>query len=162
MITATAGEIYVDQFKICDYDEKNYRQNVNYLTTKPFFFHGSILRNMKLIDGNKEHIIDVLKQVGIYDYILSLPKNLRHEANALPKRELYLLSLARLLLMKNEILILYEFPNYLSAEDKREIKSILTKFHEKKTILLFSANDDISDIADSIFEVERGRVHLQK
>ncbi len=162
MITATQGEIYVDQFKICDYDEKNYRQNVNYLTTKPFFFHGSILRNMKLIDGNKEHIIDVLKQVGIYDYILSLPKGLRHEANALPKRELYLLSLARLLLMKNEILILYEFPNYLSAEDKREIKSILTKFHEKKTILLFSANDDISDIADSIFEVERGRVHLQK
>ena len=73
-----------------------------------------------------------------------------------------MLSLARLLLMKNEILILYEFPNYLSAEDKREIKSILTKFHEKKTILLFSANDDISDIADSIFEVERGRVHLQK
>ena len=50
----------------------------------------------------------------------------------------------------------------MSAEDKREIKSILTKFHEKKTILLFSANDDISDIADSIFEVERGRVHLQK
>lgn len=161
LVTAGDGDIYVDKFKICDYKEKIYRSNVNYLTTKPFFYHGSVLHNMKLIDANKEHIIDSLKQVGIYDYLCSLPKGLKTEANSLPKREQYLLSLARLLLINSEILILYEFPNYLSALDKEEIKKVLINFHDRKTIIMFSANDEIADIADKVFEVERGKVQLQ-
>lgn len=155
-----SGDVFVDQYKIQDYQEKVYLRNVNYLTTKPFFYHGSVWRNMKLIDPNKEHIIDTLKKCGIYDNLIQLPEGLKTEASSLPLREQYLLGLARLLLMNSEILILYEFPNYLSSKDKDFIKNILVHFRGKKTILLFSANEDISDIADQVFEVERGKVTL--
>ena len=64
--------------------------------------------------------------------------------------------------MNSEILILYEFPNYLSSNDKDFIKSILVSLHGKKTILVFSANEDIADISDLVFEVERGRVKKVK
>lgn len=161
MVSATQGEIYVDKFKIQDYQEKVFRKNVNYLTTKPFFYHGSILRNLRLIDANKNHIEDVLKKTSLYDYIMNLPKGLKTEASDLPKREQYLLGLARLLLMNSEILVLYEFPNYLSISDKEFIKSILSCFHGKKTIIMFSANEDIAELADKVFEVERGKVKLQ-
>ena len=118
------------------------------MTTKPFFYHGSILRNMKLIDSDLQHIIAVLKQTGIYDFIMKLPKQLKTEAASLPIREQYLLGLSRLLLMNSEVLILYEFPNYLSSKDKEFIK----------TVLMFSANEDIADISDQVYEVERGRL----
>lgn len=160
MLLAESGDIYVDKIKIQDYNQKVFSQNMNYLTTKPFFYHGSVLRNMKLIDSNMKRIETALKQAGIYDYIMSLPKKLKTEANDLPKREQYLLGFARLLLTNSEILVLYEFPNYLSQKDKSYIKNILRKFHNKKTILLFSANDDTRDIADKVFEVERGKVRL--
>lgn len=157
-IPVDAGEVFVGQYKIQDYQEKIYRKNVNYLTTKPFFYHGSILRNMKLIDSDLQHIIAVLKQTGIYDFIMKLPKQLKTEAASLPIREQYLLGLSRLLLMNSEVLILYEFPNYLSSKDKEFIKTVLMRFHGKKTILMFSANEDIADISDQVYEVERGRV----
>lgn len=162
IIIANSGTIYMDKIKIQDYNAKVFRKNLNYLTTKPFFYHGSILQNMKLIDSKKERIVSVLKEVGIYDTILGLKNGLRTEANELPKREQYLLGLARLLLMNSEILILYEFPNYLSSNDKDFIKSILVSLHGKKTILVFSANEDIADISDLVFEVERGRVKKVK
>lgn len=160
MILAEQGDIYVDKIKIQDYHEKTFRRSLNYLTTKPFFYHGSILKNLKLIDSNRSKITEALKNAGIYDYVMNLPKQLQTEANSLPKREQYLLGFARLLLMNSEILVLYEFPNYLSAQDKEFIKNVLKNFHGKKTILMFSANEDIQDIADKVFEVERGRVKL--
>lgn len=160
MVIPNAGEIYVDKFKIQDFSEKVFRKNINYLTTKPFFYHGSVLQNLKLVNSRKEEIIDALKQVELYDYLMNLPKELKTEANALPAREQYLLGLARLLLMNSEILVLYEFPNYLSGKDKSIIKNILMKLHGKKTIIMFSANEDISDISDKVYDVERGRVKL--
>ncbi len=158
MILADTGDVYIDKIKIQDYKEKIFLKNLNYLTTKPFFYHGSIMKNLQLIDPKKERIIEVLKQVGIYDYIKELPDELKTEANALPKREQYLLGLARLLLMNSEILVLYEFPNYLSGKDKEYIKKTLLKLHGSKTIVVFSANDELADVSDKIFEVERGKV----
>ena len=157
-VSLQQGDIYIDQVKIQDFSEKVYRSNINYLTTRPFFYHGSIWRNLKLIHSSKEKIVSTLKQVGLYDYILSLPKGLQTEASSLPNREQYLLSLARLLLTDSEILVLYEFPNYLSGKDKNFIQSILMQLHGKKTILVFSANDDIRNVCDCVFEIERGSV----
>jgi len=73
-------------------------------------------------------------------------------------KEKYLIGLARLLLMDNEILIFYEFPNYLSKKDKDSIKQIIKKLSKEKTILIFSANDDCNDIVDKIYRIERGRI----
>lgn len=154
------GDIFIDKYKISDFHEKVFRKNINYLTTKPFFYHGSILSNLKLVHSNKEKIMECLKEVKLYDYIMNLPMNLKTEASSLPLREQYLLGLARLLLMDSEILVLYEFPNYLSVKDKLVIKNILMGLHGKKTIVVFSANEDIADIADQVYEVERGKVKL--
>lgn len=162
LVLANHGDVYVDKIKIQDYHEKAFRKNLNYLTTKPFFYHGSILRNLQLIESKKDKIIDALQQVGMYEYIKELPDGMKTDANALPKREQYLLGLARLLLMNSEILVLYEFPNYLSGKDKEYIKKVLLKLHGKKTIIMFSANEDIADISDKVFEVERGKVKLNK
>lgn len=162
IILATSGDIYVDKIKIQDYKEKVFRRNLNYLTTKPFFYHGSILKNLQLMDSKKDHIIASLQQVGVYDYIRELPDGLKTEATSLPMREQYLMGLARLLLMNSEILVLYEFPNYLSNKDKDYIKKVLLSLHGKKTMIIFSANEDVADIADKVFEVEKGHVKLSK
>lgn len=162
LVFADRGDIYVDKIKICDYHMTTYRRNVNYLTTKPYFYQGSILKNLKLIDTNQEHIFDVLKKVDLYDYFMSLPKKMHTDVSFLSMREQYLLGLARLLLMRSEIIILYEFPNYLSVNDKSFIKNVLASLHGKKTILVFSANEDIIDIVDQVYEVERGYVSFVK
>ena len=71
-------------------------------------------------------------------------------------KELYLLSFARLLLMNSEILVLYEFPSYLTAKDEKQVMDVLKKLKNKKTILIFSANTNCKEIVDIVYTIEKG------
>lgn len=158
MVIADSGNIYVDKIKIQDYEEKAHKKNINFLTTKPYFYHGTVIENLKIIDSKKSAIVDALSLAGIYDYLMSLPKKLNTDVHSLTNREQYLIGLARLILTKSEVIILYEFPNYLSVADKTFIKKVLVQLRGKKTIVMFSANEDIADVCDRVLDVERGKV----
>ena len=60
--------------------------------------------------------------------------------------------------MQSEILVLYEFPNYLSKNDEEMIKKVLKTFKGKKTIIIFSANDTCKEIADKVYIIEKGEI----
>ncbi len=160
LIKPDSGNIYIDKIKIGDFTEKVHKSNVNYLTTKPYFFDDTIAQNLKIVKNNQGKINEVCKIAGIYETIMSLPKGFNTNITSLPDKEKYLIGLARLLLMNSEILIFYEFPNYLSIGDKEAIKKIINSLHKKKTILIFSANEDCVDIVDKVYKIERGNLKL--
>ncbi len=158
IIMPDRGEVYIDKINIKDFTKKVYKTNINYLTTKPYFYEGTVLSNLKLVCNNKERIIEVCKLASVYDLIMSHPLGLKTNVKDLSQKELYLLSLARLLLMNSEILVLYEFPSYLTNKDEEAVKKVLKEFKGKKTILIFSANDNCKDIVDSTFLIEKGEL----
>ena len=137
---------------------KSYIDNISYLITKPMFFRGSVMKNLKLVEKNKNIIFQVCKEVGIYDYIQALPNNFNTDINNLPYEISYLVALARAILTRTEILIIYEFPTNLNEEEKSRIKELINKMHGTRTIIIFSAQEYCVDLADKIVQIEKGEI----
>lgn len=157
-IKETAGDIYIDGILIRDYTEKVHTTNLNYLTTKPYFFSGSILKNLEMVCRNKKKIKEVCKALELDSYIESLPKKYRTNVSDLPEGKKYLIGLVRTLLTTSEIIILYEFPTALSQIEKENIKRVLHNLYGKRTILIFSASEECIPLASEIIKIERGSI----
>lgn len=153
-----SGNIYIDEINLWDYSEKTHTQNLNYVTTKPYFFNGSIIRNLHMVETDNKKIYEMCKKVGIYDYINSLPRKFNTDINTLPAAKKYIIALIRTLLTKSEIIILYEFPIILTENEEDKIKEILLSLKQEKTIIIFSASEKLIPLCDKIYKIERGKI----
>ena len=157
-ISPNSGTITMDGVDLYDFSKASYRDNFSYVSTHPVFFKGSIYKNLSVYEKNRSIIYQTCKELGIYDYIMGLPKKFNTEISTLPYEKLYLLGLARAILTGSEILIVYEFPQNLTDAETENIKHILHKMHGGRTIIIFSAKDYCNDISDKIITMERGEI----
>ena len=152
------GQILLDGVDIYQYTSGAYRNIFSYVTTSPVFFKGSIIKNLTIKEKNRKVAYQVCRELGIYDYINSLPKKFNTNINLMPYDKLYLLGLARALLTTSQILVLYEFPTNLSDKERENIKELLRSMHGTRTILIFSAKDYCVDLSDKIINIENGEI----
>lgn len=152
------GEILIDGVNLYDFTKASHRDNFSYVTTKPTFFKGSIIKNLTVYEKNRKIVYEICRELGIYNYIESLPKKFNTDISQIPYEKLYLLGLARAILYACEILVIYEFPDNLSTSEKDNIKNIINKMHGTRTILIFSAKDYCADISNKIIRIERGEI----
>ena len=148
----------MDNINLMDYTKKVYSSNINYIVTKPYFFDDTIMKNLKLVEKDKHRIFSICRQLKIHDYIKSLPKGYNTNVNKLPSGKRYIIGLARTLLTKSEIIILYEFPLSLSAKEKETIMKILNHLRGSRTIIIFSASDACMSVVDRVFKIEKGSI----
>ena len=153
-----SGNIYIDGIDLWDYTKKIHSSNLNYVTTKPYFFNGSIIRNLHMVESDNKKIYEMCKKVGIYDYINELPRKFNTDINTLPAGKKYIIGLIRTLLTKSEIIVLYEFPIILSEIEETDIKNILLSLKEEKTIIIFSASEKLIPISNKVYKIERGKI----
>lgn len=165
-IKPTTGTITLDTINIYDFAQHTYIKNLAYVTYKPHFYIGTIMDNLKLVEKSKNKIYNACKKVGIHDYILSLPNSyqtdLSTNQNILSVEKKFLLSLARSLLLKTEILLIYEFPSSLSEAELSNIITLLRTLKKEKTIIIFSAKNYTEKNNDQTYLIENGIVKKQK
>lgn len=157
-IQPTNGEITLDGINLYDFNKSSYKDNFSYVTTKPVFFKGSIIKNLSIYEKNKKIIYEICKELDVYNYIMSLPKKFNTDIRLVSYDKLYLLGIARAILNACEVLILYEFPENLTDLEKENVKRILNKMHGTRTILIFTAKEHLVDMADKIIEIENGSI----
>lgn len=157
-IKPDSGELSIDGLNIFQYSTRVFNKNFNYLSTRPTFFNSSILQNLKMIDSNMTRISEALRQVGVMQYIQSLPQNIHTNILALPYEKRYMIGLARVLLTKAEIIALYEIPSDFTKEEQKNLKEILNSIRGKRTLIIFSASNTYANIADKIVTIEDGQI----
>ena len=161
-IRPDSGTITFDTVNIYDFDSDTYKHNISYITSKPYFYIDSIMENLRIVDNNKRHIYEACKKAGIHEDIMALADgyntNLSLNPSALNDGQKFLLGLARALLTKCEILMIYEFPVGLSNKELKQIKSIITSLKSRHTILVFASNNPIDDIITKHFLIENGNI----
>ena len=157
-IIPNKGEISMDGLNILKYSKKTYTTNFNYLSTHPTFFDNSILYNLKMVNKNKNEIINVLDKLNLLNYINSLPNKIYTNVLTLPFDKQYLIAFARTLLTKAEIIALYEFPSSLAFDEKQNLLNIIHTLHKKRTIIIFSADENYANICDKIVTIEKGEI----
>lgn len=156
----TRGKIFIDGKNIFDYNEKVHSTNVSIVTQKPFVFDMTIRENLSLIDPNFEHQIEACKKAGVHDDIMRLEKGyntrLVGDGENLSAGQKQLLSLARTLLSKSEILLFDEVTSALNADMTEEIIGVLQKLKKDHTVLVITHKPEVMRKMDELIVVDHG------
>lgn len=156
------GCILIDDENIYEYSKSAYSKNVVAVNQSPFMFNMSIRKNLDLIDSDVEHQIEACKRVGIHEYIMSLPKGyntvLSENATNFSGGQKQLLSIARTLLSKAEILIFDEVTSSLDPLLVEKIKDIFEDLKLDHTVIIITHKKDVMRIADKIIVLHQGEI----
>lgn len=157
MLEQDKGHIYLDGLELSDYSKKSISKNISYVTGKPFFVEDTVLKEMSLIRQNRKKINQALDRVGLYKMLMSTKQKLATDPKTLTSKEQFLLGLAKCLLSGSGVVLVYEIPRNLNDEERKEVLNIISSLKDK-TIILFSASEQLADICNKIIEVESGAI----
>jgi len=122
----------------------------------------SIRENLSLVDSNKERQIEACKRVGIHDFIMSLPKGyntlLKEDATDISGGQKQLISLARTLLSKSEILLLDEVTASLDPNTAKHVIKVLKDLKKDHTVLIITHKPSLMKIADDLIVIDHGKL----
>lgn len=157
-----SGEILIDNESIYNYTKGVYSSNVCGVFQKPFMFEMSIKDNLSLIDSNFKNQVEACKRVGIHEFIVNLPKGyntiIGEEGHTFSEGQKQLLTIARALLSKSEILLLDEVTSNIDPTTTTTIAGILEDLKQDHTIVLITHKPEMMDISDRIIVMDKGKV----
>lgn len=156
------GQILVDGDSIYDFSKNSYFSNISVVNQKPFMFNMSIRDNLNLIDSNRQHQIAACKRVGVHEHIMRLPKKyntvLSETGDELSYGEKQLLSLARTLLSKAEVLLFDEITSALDKKTTRHIAKLLLDLKKDHTIIMITHKPEMMEYADQLIVLRNGHI----
>ena len=162
-IKPTGGRVLLDNLDLYDYNEKTFKNHIDYCASHPTFITGTIKENFMLVEKDMDKIIAVCEKVGILQEIMELPLAFNSQISEIKSStSLFLLGLVRALLSNCKILMIYEIPNDAPEEFRQHIVKFLQEYYIDKTLIMFTHSNDYDDIADVVYLVEKGKVDLVK
>ena len=157
------GKVLLDNLDLYYYNEKTFKNHIDYCASHPVFINGTIKENLMLKEKKFKRIKEICAQIGVDKYIEKLPHKYKTEiAEIKSSTLLFLLGLARAVLSDSNILMIYELPNDGTKVLRNTVIKFLTKHYADKTVILFSHSNEYDDIAEMTYEVSNGRVKQAK
>ena len=158
----SSGEILLDNKNIYDYTKEVYATNVSIVSQRPFVFDTTIRENLNLVNSDKKAQVKACKMVGIHEDIMKLEDGydtmLRRDAENLSAGQKQLLSIARTLLSRSEVLLFDEITANLDAASVEKVVKVLNELKETHTVIMITHNPDLMRMADDIIVVDKGRL----
>ena len=160
------GEIFLDGVNIYEYSDNIYASNITLVKQNPFIYNMSIRDNLRLVNSNKKRQEEVIKEVGLHEFIMSLPKGystiLTQNATNISGGQKQLLSIARSLLTDAEILLMDDVTASLDPKTTNQIIDLLVRLKEDHTILVITNREDLITKADKIIYMNNGKAKSYK
>ncbi len=158
------GNIFIDDRKLYDYNLKEIRKRITYLSQDETIFTDTIYNNIVLnYDIAYEEYLKIIELTGV-DEILSrsiLKDNmlLFENANNLSGGERQRILLARALLKKSDIYIFDESFNALDIKNERVILEKVLNYLKEKTVIVISHRFNNQDLYQKIILVKKGEIY---
>ena len=158
------GQILIDDIDITKIKIKSLRKAVGQMLQDVFLFSGTIKSNVSLRDDSfkDEEVIDACKYVNASNFIEKLPDSYNEEvieggAN-FSSGQRQLLSFARTVLHKPQILILDEATANIDTETEMLIQESLEKMKNIGTMLVVAHRLSTIQHADNIIVLQNGQI----
>lgn len=158
------GQILIDGIDIRDIDIKNLRSGIGQMLQDVFLFSGSIRSNINLRDDSIEEadIIEACNYVNANSFIDKLSKGLDEEVleggSNFSSGQRQLLSFARTVVHKPQILILDEATANIDTETEKLIQESLLKMMGIGTMLIVAHRLSTIQHADNIICLQKGQI----
>lgn len=140
-LSPTSGKYLVDDQLFAPEKDIEFANQIGYVSQEGYLFNTSIRNNICLDEKfDDEQIWAILKEVCLYDYVMSLPEKLDSQIGALGEKisggEKQRISLARVLIRNTPILILDEATSAIDAKTTQMIENNI--FAKKGTLIVIS------------------------
>lgn len=159
-----SGKILYNGIDIDEIDENSLLDNVTMVSQVTYLFDDTIEQNLRIAKENAtlEEIEEACKMASVHDFILTLPQGYQTRVGALGDNlsagEKQRIGLARAFLRGCPLILLDEPTSNVDSINEGIILKALKEQKRDKSIILVSHRESTMAIADSIYEVENGRL----
>lgn len=155
------GEIRVDGKPISAYTQRSLRENISFVSQKPFLFFDTVAANIAYGQNfTREKIEGAAKRAHADEFISRMPQKydsmLAEAGQNLSGGQQQRLAIARALVKNAPILILDEATSSLDAISELHIKNAIASLHGEVTQILIAHRLSTIEHADKIIYLERG------
>ena len=159
-----SGDIKIDGISICDYDLNILRKHVAVVLQDVFLFADSLYNNITLFntDISKEQVIKAAKQIGVHDFIKSLPEgydyNVKERGVMLSSGQRQLIAFLRAYISKPNILVLDEATSSVDSYSEEIIQNAIDTLTQGKTSIVIAHRLATVKNADRIIVMDKGLI----
>ena len=159
-----SGKIHLSGENIKEIPTCKLRNMESYVTQETALFHDSIYKNIAIAKENTtmEEVVEAAKKASIHDFIMTLPKQYETEVgelgDTLSGGEKQRIGIARAFLHDAPFMLLDEPTSNLDSLNEGIILKSLQEESNGKTVVLVSHRESTMKVAESVFEMENGRV----
>ena len=155
------GEIRIDGKPLQAYTQKSLREQIAYVSQKPFLFYDSVAANIAYgRDFSREAIEAAAKRAHAHEFIDCMPEKydtmLAEAGQNLSGGQQQRLAIARALVKNAPILVLDEATSALDALSENKIKAAISELRGEVTQILIAHRLGTIEHADKIIYLERG------
>ena len=161
------GNIKIDDISIKNLTLESLRNNIALVQQEVFLFSDSIFNNISLYEENisEELIIRSSKEIGIYDFIMSLPNGFNYVVGergvTLSSGQRQLIAFLRVYVRNPKILILDEATASIDSSTEKLIQNALDKLSKNRTTIVIAHRLSTIVKADTILLLEEGKIKEQ-
>jgi ATP-binding cassette subfamily B protein len=159
-----SGRILVDGKDYKEFTAESYHSRFGIVLQTPHLFSGTIRDNIRYgrIDASEDEIIEAAKNANAYEFITGLKKGFDEEIGEggviLSKGQKQLLSLARAVLAKPDILIMDEATSSIDTQSEMTIQHAMNYLFRQTTSFIIAHRLSTIKHADRILVIEKGRI----
>ena len=159
-----SGTICVDDVSVDKYDIESLRNKVAVVLQDVFLFSDSILNNITLKNKNisLEEVKEAAKQIGIHDFIMTLPNNYNYNVKErgamLSSGQRQLIAFLRAYVSKPSILILDEATSSVDAHAEQMIQHATETITKGRTSIVIAHRLATIKQADKIIVMDKGLI----
>lgn len=160
-IDADSGTITIGGYRIEDYDIKELRERITYISQTSFLFTGTIFENLTIHNPTLtlDEVIEACKKVELDEFINQLPlryNTLVEENGAnFSGGQRQRLALARGLLKKGDIYIFDEVTNQLDPLTEQAVQNVIEEISKDKTSIIITHRISNVKRCDKVFLLEQ-------
>ena len=161
------GEICIDNTNILQYTLASLRSQIAVVLQDVFLFSDSIYNNIALSDESitLEQVIDAAKEIGIHEFIMSLPNNyqynVKERGGMLSTGQRQLIAFLRAYVSKPSILILDEATSSIDSYSEKLIQQATDKITRHQTSIIIAHRLTTIKNANRIIVMDKGKIMEQ-
>jgi subfamily B ATP-binding cassette protein MsbA len=162
--TIDGGDIIIDDVNIKDVTLHSLRQQIAVVLQDVFLFADTILNNITLKNPDiaENQVQEAAKQIGIHDFIMSLPNgyhyNVKERGVMLSSGQRQLISFLRAYVTNPSILILDEATSSVDSYSEQLIQEATDKITKGRTSIVIAHRLATVKKADSIIVMDAGQI----
>lgn len=158
------GELNINGETYNNISKEKLRKNITYVSKEDFFFHDTILNNIRF--GNPDvrynEVIEMCKKIDLHEYINTLPEKyetmMGEGASRFSSGQKQKLSIVRALLRNTKIYIFDEVTANLDGKSEKLVLSTLKELSKGCLVIFISHKVSSLIESDEIFLIDEGAV----